>query len=134
MSHTGGSPTGLRRLLVLGFGWVCVGLGLVGVVLPVMPTTPFLLVAAWAFARSSRRFHDWLVYHPRLGPPVRAWREHGVVSIRAKVAAVTTMAASLAYVGFFVADDWLLPLAAGTPMALTAAWLLTRPARAPETS
>lgn len=120
-----------KRVLFIAFGWTCVGLGLVGLVLPVMPTTPFLLVAAWAFARSSERFHDWLVEHPRLGPPVRAWRHHGVVPTRAKVLALSTMCLSLAYVTLFVARDWVLPVVAATPMALTALWLVTRPGRAP---
>jgi uncharacterized membrane protein YbaN (DUF454 family) len=51
-----------------------------GVVLPMMPTTPFLLLATFAFARSSLRLHDWLVAHPRLGPPINDWRAHGAVS------------------------------------------------------
>lgn len=124
--------SGLRRLSLLGLGWLCVGLGMAGVFLPVLPTTPFLLVAAWAFSTTSRRFHDWLVGHPRLGPPVRAWRQHRVISPRAKVLAVTSMGASLAYVTLFVADGWLLPLIAATPMGATAAWVLTRPGRLPE--
>ncbi len=124
----------LVRIAYLTVGWACVGLGVLGLALPVLPTTPFLLVAAWAFARSSRRFHDWLLGHPRLGAPVRAWREHGVVPTRAKVVAVATMVASLTYLTLFIADDWRLPLIAAVPMAVTAAWLLTRPGRAPETS
>lgn len=122
-----------RHAAYIALGWICVTLGVVGIALPVLPTTPFLLVAAWAFAKSSRRFHDWLVHHPRLGPPVRAWREHGVVPTRAKIAAVTTMIASLSYVALVVAEDWRLPAAAALPMAITALWLLTRPGRAPET-
>lgn len=125
-------PSPAVRVANLALGWLCVGLGLLGLVLPVVPTTPFLLIAAWAFARSSQRFHDWLLNHRRLGPPVRAWRQHGIVPTRAKVAALSTMAASLSYVTLFLADDWLLPLAAGAPMAATAAWLVTRPGRAPE--
>lgn len=129
--QTGQASRG-RRWAFVTLGWLCVGFGVIGAVLPVLPTTPFLLVAAWAFARSSRRFHDWLIDHPRLGPPVRAWRQHRVVPLRAKIAALSTMLASLTYVTFFLADDWTLPLAAGTPMALTALWLLTRPSRVPE--
>jgi uncharacterized membrane protein YbaN (DUF454 family) len=69
--------------------------GIAGVVLPLVPTTPFLLLAAFAFARSSPRLHDWLVTHPRLGPPIHNWRHHRAISPRAKTLAVLAMVAAL---------------------------------------
>src|SRR3546814_9486288 len=61
-----------------------------------MPTTVFLLIALWAFARGSPRFHTWLYTHPRFGPPLQAWDRHGVIRPGAKVVAIVAMAASLA--------------------------------------
>ena len=58
--------------LILGFFFT--GLAMIGVILPLLPTVPFLLLAAFCFARSSDRFHRWLVEHPTLGPPIRDWR------------------------------------------------------------
>ncbi len=80
--------------------WTMLGLlstacGIAGAVLPLVPTTPFLLLAAYAFARSSPRLHNWLITHPRLGPPIVNWNSHGAISRRAKVTAAAVMAATL---------------------------------------
>ncbi len=85
-----------QRALWLLIGLLATGAGIAGIVLPLVPTTPFLLVAAFAFARSSDRLHSWLVTHPRLGPPITDWRDHGAISRRAKVLAVAVMLATLA--------------------------------------
>ncbi|APH70047.1 YbaN family protein [Aquibium oceanicum] len=84
------------RYVWLSFGVICVGLGIAGAVLPLLPATPFLLLAAWAFARSSNRFHRWLLGHPTLGPPIVAWKTRGAISRRAKMLAMASLAASLA--------------------------------------
>jgi uncharacterized membrane protein YbaN (DUF454 family) len=69
----------MTRILLLCAGWLCVGLGLAGVVLPGLPTTPFLLLAAACFARSSPRLHARLLAHPRLGPFLEQWRrDHSI--------------------------------------------------------
>jgi len=83
------------RTLWFGLGIAAVAAGVVGIVLPLVPTTPFLLLAAFAFSRSSPRFEAWLVDHPRLGPPIRDWRAHRAIGRRAKVVAVGLMAATL---------------------------------------
>ena len=86
----------MMRLVWQGIAWTSLMLGALGVVLPLLPTTPFLLLSAWCFARSSKRFHDWLVHHPRFGPPIGAWRHQGAISRRAKGLALLSIAASLA--------------------------------------
>ena len=83
--------------LVLGF--LCVGLGIIGAFVPLMPTTIFIILAAGCFARSSPRLESWLLDHPRFGPTLRAWRAHRAVPRRAKIAACMGMA--LGY-GFFI--------------------------------
>ncbi len=84
------------RALWVAVGVLAVALGLLGAVLPLLPTTPFLLVAAWAFGRSSPRWHAWLLQHPTLGPGLRRWQERGAISRRAKVAALVAIAITLA--------------------------------------
>ena len=82
------------RILYIIIGGLATLLGIIGVVTPVLPTTPFLLVAAWAFSRSSPRFEAWLLAHPKLGPPIVAWREERAISTGAKILAVGGMAGS----------------------------------------
>lgn len=84
------------RLLWLALGLVFLGTGLVGVVLPVLPTTPFLLLAAGCLAKSSPRLHGWLLGHRTFGPPILAWEAHGAISRGAKRLAVVSMAAVFA--------------------------------------
>jgi len=67
-----------------------------GAILPLLPTTPFLLVATFAFARSSPRLYSWIINHPRFGPLVNDWHTQRAISRKAKVSAVTVMAATLA--------------------------------------
>jgi uncharacterized membrane protein YbaN (DUF454 family) len=86
-------PTAMR-FLWSAFGVACVGLGALGVVLPLLPTTPFLLLAAVAFGKSSPRMHAWMMNHPRLGPPLHNWRAHGAIGRRAKGMAISMMAAA----------------------------------------
>ena len=119
-------PKSLRYALA-GFGWLCIGIGVVGIIVPGLPTTVFMLMAAWAFSRSSPRFRQWLLAHPRLGPPIAAWRDSGAIPRRAKLLAVTTMTASLACYIAFAADNWAFPTALAAAMVAVAVYILTRP-------
>ncbi len=87
--------TSTRRWILLACGWFNLGLGFIGLFLPLIPTTPFLLVAVVCFSRSSEKFHNWLIYHPRFGPPMRAWLDHRVISLRAKSAATFLVSCSV---------------------------------------
>ena len=93
-------PTGRARLLYLALGWSCVLLGMIGAFLPLLPTTVFLLIAAWAFARSSPRWHAWLREHARFGEAIRAWEEHHAMPRRAKRIAFVALAASYALTAY----------------------------------
>ncbi len=85
------------RLILLGLGWVMVLFGVAGIFLPLLPTTPFLLLAAWLFARSSPRLEQWLFDHPLFGRPLRDWREDGAISRGAKICALSLMALGFAF-------------------------------------
>jgi uncharacterized membrane protein YbaN (DUF454 family) len=124
-----GSGGATRRWIWFAVGWGFTALGLVGVAVPLLPTTPFLILALWAFSRSSRRFHDWIVEHPVLGPPVRRWREERVIPLRVKLLALGSMLASLGYVAFSVRPPWYALAAMGVVVAAAVAFLASVPSR-----
>lgn len=107
-------------------GWSLTGLGAIGIVLPLVPTTPFLILAAAAFARGDPRVRDWLVGHAAFGPTIQAWQRHRAIPRNAKRAAYVAMAASLALAIAFSA-----PVAAvaaqAACLALAALFIATRP-------
>lgn len=86
----------LRRGAYLTVGLLATGLGLLGAALPLLPTTPFLLVAAWAFARSSPRLEAWLIDHAHFGPLIADWRRQGAIAPRVKRVSAVVMLATLA--------------------------------------
>ena len=101
------APRGLRFLLLLA-GIACVGIGALGVITPVLPTTPFLLVAAACFARASPRAYQRLLANPTFGPLIRDWREHRAIPRRAKRTAIAAIVATIGTsVVFFVEPLWL---------------------------
>ncbi|MFT3913219.1 MAG: YbaN family protein [Anaeromyxobacteraceae bacterium] len=121
----------MPRWAFLGIGFVFTGLGVLGAVLPLLPATPFFLVALWAFARSSRRFHDWLYHHPVFGPPLRAFHDHRVVPRYAKALSLGTMTVTFALAWLHGSTPgW--GLAAMAVLFLgSAAFLLSFPSTAP---
>jgi hypothetical protein len=87
--------TRAARVTWLIVGFLALALGALGIALPLLPTTPFILVAAFAFAQSSDKLHQWLLDHNVFGPLIDNWQRHGAISRRAKVASVVSMAAVL---------------------------------------
>jgi len=121
-------PAPIAILLWRAFALVCLVLGFVGMFVPVLPTVPFVLLAAWAGGRGWPALERWLLAHPRLGPHVHRWREHGAVPRRAKWAASLMMTISAAVIvasGAPLVVKVLVPLG----MAAVATWLWRRPER-----
>ena len=119
----------MRRPLLIGTGWLCVGLGVVGIVMPLFPTTPFLLVALWAFSKSSPKLADKIRNHRLAGPYVRDWEADGVIPPGAKILAITMMTAMLGYLHFGSGAPAWVVIAAALVLAGVAAYILSRPSR-----
>ena len=111
---------------ILGGFFVC--LGAVGVLLPLLPTTPFMLLAAFCFARGSEKFHVWLLNHQTFGPLIHNWNEHGVVSGGAKASAIIFMLIAVGLSVVISVPAYVLWIQIGV-LSLVALFLLTRPSK-----
>ena len=89
-------------------GLISLGLGVLGAFLPVLPTTPFLLLAATLFLRGNKGLYQWLMNHPRLGTYISNFLEHKAIPLRVKVVSVTTLWITLLYCTILVAEHWAL--------------------------
>ena len=94
------------KFLFIVFGSISLALGILGIFLPVLPTTPFLLLSAAMFVRGSQRLYDWLMAHKHLGPYIKNFREYKALPLRVKVVSVSMVWATLLYCAFFVAKEW----------------------------
>ncbi len=110
---------------------MCVVLVLIGVFTPGFPTTVFLIMAAWAFARSSKRYYNRLYGHKRFGPVLRDWHAHRVIPPKAKVTAATMMALSMFVVLVTLPSNWIVPSVIAAVLVPVAADILTRNSVAP---
>ncbi len=120
----------MARAFYLLLGLVCVGLGSVGAVLPVLPTTPFLLISLWAFAKSSHRLERWLLEHKRFGPRLVQWRAHRVIPLKVKLTAWSSMLGSLG-VMLATGAPWQAIVPALALTGVGATYIATRPSQAP---
>jgi uncharacterized membrane protein YbaN (DUF454 family) len=118
-------PTAMRWLLH-AFAVLCLVLAVIGVILPGMPTTVFVLMAGWAAARSSPRLHAWLWRHRLFGPMLRNWANGGCVSRRAKWSASAVMALSAVILMLAPMPRWV-AIGATLTMACVLCWLWLRP-------
>ena len=114
------------RIWFLVLGAVSLILAIVGIVLPGLPTTPFLLLAAYGFSRSSNRIHDWLITHNVFGPLITNWEERGAISQRAKILALASMVAVFALSLFLNVPLWALAMQ-GVILIAVAIFVATRP-------
>ncbi len=96
----------IQRYLLIIAGTISLGLGLLGIPLPLLPTTPFLLLSAWCFARSSERFYRWLILHPYFGEYIRNYREKGGVTLKVKIFTIALLWVTISSSAIWAVDLW----------------------------
>ena len=96
----------LRKWLLVAAGIAALALGVVGVLVPLLPTTPFLLLAAGCFFRSSERLYGWLIRHPWFGAYIRHYREHRAITLRAKVVTLALLWGVIGYTALGIVSAW----------------------------
>ncbi len=117
------------RLLFAALGHLSLLLGIVGIFLPLLPTTPFVLLAAYCYSRGSERFHRWLHSHPRFGRMIIEWQEQRVIRPRIKWIACLMMLTSLSFPLFFMGFHWGLKVAAGSAGGAVLIFIFSRPSQ-----
>ncbi len=100
----------LYRFVLIGLGFIFVGLGILGAFLPVLPTTPFLLLAAACFARSSKKFYNWLLNHKVFGSYIKNYREQRAITLRGKIISLSVMWLVMGYTAFFAVSNILVSI------------------------
>ena len=116
----------MKKLLWIGLGWISVALGVVGAFLPLLPTTPFLLLAAFAFSQGSEKLHLWITTHPQLGPPIVNWQKHGAIERKVKYYAVGSMLGVVLLTVLIGAPYWALGAQIGVLLCV-AGFIISRP-------
>ncbi|MGL6419722.1 YbaN family protein [Aeromonas allosaccharophila] len=120
----------MKRWCLMALGWLAFATGIVGIVLPLLPTTPFMLLAAALFARSSPRFHRWLLTHPWFGPPIVDWQQYRGIRRQARRRAIIfillTFSVSLAVVPLLWVRGLLVVI-----MVILLTWLMRLPVLEP---
>jgi len=121
----------MKKSILLGIGWLCVGLGFVGVFVPGIPTTIFLIIALWAFARSSKKFHTWLLNHKRFGPILHNWQTHKVVPHRAKVLMVILQISAVILIHYSI-NNVFITFGLALLLGFVAWYVILLPSKAPK--
>ena len=123
----------MKRIILISLGWLCVGLAFVGVFVPGIPTTIFLIIALWAFTKSSKKLRHWLLNHKRFGPILNNWQQHKVVPRRAKILMVVLM--SLAVILFYYSlQSLILTIGLIIILVSVAIYVISLPSKIPENS
>lgn len=123
----------MKKHLYLFLGWLFLIIGIIGIFLPILPTTPFALLAAYFFQRSSKRLHNWLLQQPILGPAIQDWDDNKIIRPKAKILAVSFIIVGISYPIFFKIIPIELKVIIGVVATVVISYILSRPSYAKAT-
>ena len=121
----------MNKVALLALGWICVGLGFIGIFVPGLPTTIFLIIALCAFTKSSKRLRIWLLNHKRFGPILRNWQEHKVVPLKAKILMVVLQTLVVIIVQYTF-DNLFITVGLAIILLMVATYVISLPSRVSE--
>lgn len=108
------------NFLYIALGWLSLALGVIGIFLPLLPTTPFVLLSAWCFSKSSPRFHKWLMEHKVFGKIIRAWRDNEGLEPKTKARIIAVLWIPLFISMYLVGNPWLIVMLIGIGIGVSA--------------
>ena len=115
-----------KKILTL-FGFISLGLGLIGSVLPLLPTTPFLLLAAYFFSKSSDKWYQWLINLPKIGGQIKSWNEHGIISKSSKFFCLISIIGVITWITIFTNYNQIIKTIIPITLITLLSYILTRP-------
>ena len=121
----------MSKLFLLSLGWICVSLGFIGIFVPGLPTTIFLIIALWAFTKSSKTLRLWLLNHKRFGPILRNWQEYKVVPLRAKILMVI-LQTSVVIIVHYTFDNLIITFGLAIILLMVASYVISLPSKVPK--
>lgn len=117
----------MTKPVLLTLGFISLTLGVIGSVLPLLPTTPFLLLAAYFFSKSSERMYKWLISLPKFGKSIKEYNEHGVISNKSKAACLISIMGVITWIIWFTDYKTVIKVIIPSTLAIILSYVLTRP-------
>ena len=117
----------MTRPILLTLGFISLALGIIGSILPLLPTTPFLLLAAYFFSKSSKRMYEWLIALPKFGKSIKEYNEHGVISKKSKAACLISILGVITWIVGFSDYKLSIKVIIPTTLIFVLSYVLTRP-------
>ena len=119
------------KYFYLVLGWLFFITGVIGAFLPVLPTTIFMILALWAFSRSSEKFHQWLYHHRIFGPALQQWQQYKVIPVKAKIISVLMIGFSMTFLYLFPVVSFTVTLVIEIVMLMVIIYILSKPSHVP---